>query len=104
MITRAEAQAADFDDIAPGPALPPLTPGEVLLEEFMRPNGLSANALAAELGVPGNRISSIVNGRRGITAETALLLARRFGTSAELWMNLQTAHDLAVARDEMAAA
>jgi addiction module HigA family antidote len=53
--------------------------------------------------VPGNRISSIVNGSRAITAETALLLARRFGTSAELWMNLQTAHDLAVAREEQAA-
>jgi addiction module HigA family antidote len=90
-----------FDDVAPGPALPPLTPGEVLLEEFMRPNGLTARALAAELGVPGNRISSIVNGSRAISAETALLLARRFATSAELWMNLQTAHDLAVAREAL---
>lgn len=92
-----------FDDIAPGPALPPLTPGEVLLEEFMHPLGLTAVVLASELDVLSSRISSIVNGSRGITAEMALLLARRFGTSAELWMNLQTAHDLAVARDEMAA-
>lgn len=91
----------DFNDIAPGPALPPLTPGEVLLEEFMRPMNLTSRALADQLGVPNNRISSIVNGSRGITAETALLLARRFGTSAELWMNLQTAHDLAVARQEI---
>jgi addiction module HigA family antidote len=102
MIRRHDVPGMSFDDIAPGPALPPLAPGEVLLEEFMRPNGLTARALAAELGVPGNRISSIVNGTRGITAETALLLARRFGTSAELWMNLQTAHDLAAARAEMA--
>jgi addiction module HigA family antidote len=103
MISREDTQGMSFDDIAPGPALPPLTPGEVLLEEFMRPLGLTARGLAAELGVPGNRISSIINGSRGITAETALLLARRFGTSAELWMNLQTAHDLAVARDDKAA-
>jgi antitoxin HigA-1 len=103
MISRDDAQNMSLDDIAPGPALPPLTLGEVLLEDFMRPLGLTVRALAAELGVPSNRISSIVNGSRGINAETALLLARRFGTSAELWMNLQTAHDLAVARDEMAA-
>jgi addiction module HigA family antidote len=102
MIRREDVAAMNFDDIAPGPALPPLTPGEVLLEEFMRPLGLTARSLAAELGVPGNRISSIVNGSRAVTAETALLLARRFGTSPELWMNLQTAHDLAVAREEMA--
>jgi addiction module HigA family antidote len=58
----------------------------------------AARALAAEIGVPGNRVSAIINGTRGITAETAILLARRFGTSAELWMNLRAAHDLAVAR------
>ena len=103
MISREDALRMVFDDIAPGPALPPLTPGEVLLEEFMRPLGLTARGLAAELGVPGNRISSIVNGSRAISAETALLLARRFGTSAELWMNLQTAHDLALAREEQTA-
>jgi addiction module HigA family antidote len=101
MIRREELHTLDFDDIAPGPALAPLTPGEVLLEEFMRPLGLTSRALAMELGIPGNRISSIVNGSRAITADTALLLARRFGTSAELWMNLQTAHDLAVAREAM---
>jgi addiction module HigA family antidote len=103
MIRRDDVHDTSFDDIAPGPALPPLTPGEVLLEEFMRPHGLTARALGAELGVPGNRISSIVAGRRAITAATALLLARRFHTSPELWMNLQAAHDLAVARDEIAA-
>ena len=101
MIRRDELASTTFTDIAPGPALPPLPPGEVLLEEFMRPAGLTARALAGEIGVPGNRISSIINGTRGITAETAIMLGRRFGTSAELWMNLQTAHDLAVAREEM---
>jgi addiction module HigA family antidote len=102
MIRHGDLHRISFEALAPGTALPPLTPGEVLLEEFMRPLGLSARVLGAELGVPGNRVSSIVNGTRAITAETALLLARRFATSAELWMNLQTAHDLAVARKDMA--
>jgi addiction module HigA family antidote len=97
VIRREDLTSLSFDDFAPGAALPPLTPGEVLAEAFMRPANLSARGLAAELGLPGNRISSIVNGSRAIAAATALLLARRFGTSAELWMNLQTAHDLAVA-------
>jgi addiction module HigA family antidote len=100
MIRREDVPTIDFSDVASGPALAPLTPGEVLLEDFMRPLGLTSRALALELGIPGNRISSIVNGSRAITAETALLLARRFGTSPELWMNLQTAHDLAVAGKE----
>jgi len=80
------------------PRLPPLLPGEVLAEEFLRPLGLSASALAREIGVPANRITAILHGRRAITADTALRLAARFGTTAEFWMNLQVAHDLAVAR------
>ena len=100
LIGRDDLHAMTFDDVAPGPALPPMHPGEVLLEEFMQPAGLTARGLAEQIGVPGNRISSIVNGSRGMTAETALLLAQRFGTSAELWMNLQTAYDLAVVRAE----
>lgn len=104
MIRREDLGNLTLDDIAPGASLPPLTPGEVLLEEFMRPAGLSARNLAAELGVPGNRISTILNGSRRVTADTALLLAQRFGTSAELWMNLQTAHDLAQARSKSRAA
>lgn len=102
MIRRSDASFQSYDDIAPGPSLPPLTPGEVLLEVFMRPFGLTTRALAALLGVPGNHVSSIVNGSRAISAETALLLGRQFNTSAELWMNLQVAHDLAVAREAMA--
>lgn len=104
MIKREDLHGLDLNDIAPDAPLPPLTPGDVLLEEFMRPTGLSARMLAAELGIPGNRISAILNGSRRITAETALLLAQRFGTSAELWMNLQSAHDLAEARAKMAIA
>lgn len=84
-----------------GEALSPVTPGEVLREEYMAPLGLSARALAREMNVAANRITEILNGERGITAETAILLGRRFGTSARFWMNLQVAHDLAVAERAM---
>jgi addiction module HigA family antidote len=80
--------------------LPPVTPGEVLHEEFMVPLGLSANRLAKALDVPANRVSAIVSGDRDITADTALRLARYFGTSPEFWMNLQILHDLEITRRE----
>ncbi len=66
--------------------LEPIHPGEILEEEFMRPLGLSANALARRIDVPVTRISEIVRGKRGITADTALRLGRLFGTSSELWL------------------
>lgn len=72
----------------------PVHPGEILREEFLRPLGLSVNALAGELRVPATRIHEIVNERRGITADTAVRLARYFDTSPEVWLNLQTAYDL----------
>ena len=72
----------------------PVHPGEMLREEFMKPLGISINALALELHVPVTRISEIVNERRGITADTALRLARHFGTSADFWMNLQKNYEL----------
>jgi addiction module HigA family antidote len=78
--------------------LPPVHPGEVL-QDILRDAGLTANALALALRVPANRIGAILKGERGITADTALRLARYFGTSAQLWMNLQTQYDLAVAED-----
>lgn len=70
----------------------------------MAPLGLSARALAREIGMPTNRITAILHGERAVTAETAILLGRRFGTSAEFWMNLQTAHDLEDARTRMGVA
>ena len=79
----------------------PIHPGEVLAEDFMKPLGLSANALAQKLGVPANRISSIVGGKRDVSPDTALRLERAFGTSAEFWLNLQAHHDLEVARDQI---
>jgi len=72
-------------------------PGEVLREEFMTPHKLSANRLAGAMGVPTNRITAILNGTRGITGETALLLGRVFGTSPEFWLNLQTRYELDLA-------
>jgi addiction module HigA family antidote len=69
-------------------------PGEVLLEEFMKPLGLSANALATALRVPATRIGAIVAGERTVTADTAMRLARYFGTTPEFWLNLQLMHDL----------
>jgi addiction module HigA family antidote len=79
-------------------------PGEVLSEEFLKPLGLSANALALALRVPSTRIGAIVKGERAVTADTALRLARFFGASAEFWLNLQSMHDLTRARRETGAA
>jgi addiction module HigA family antidote len=73
-------------------------PGEVLLEEFLRPMNLSQNALGRAIGVPPRRINEIVLGKRGITADTAIRLARHFGTSEQFWMGLQADHDLEEAR------
>ena len=79
--------------------LPPVHPGEVLKEEFMRPLGLSANGLARALRIPPNRISAIVNGDRSVTADTALRLGKALGTSPDFWLNLQKQYDLDCARD-----
>jgi addiction module HigA family antidote len=82
----------------PGPPLPPVHPGEILREDFMKPAGLTVNKLALEFHVAARRIGEIVHGRRRITAETALRLARYFNTNAEFWLNLQTCYDLEVTR------
>jgi addiction module HigA family antidote len=74
--------------------LDPITPGEILRADFMEPLDISINQLARDLSVPPNRISEIVNGKRGITADTALRLQRYFGIEAQFWLNLQTEYDL----------
>lgn len=79
------------------PLLPPVHPGEILRDDLMGPLGLSINRLARDLRVPVTRVSEIVNGRRSITADTALRLARYFGSTAQFWLNLQVAYDLEVA-------
>jgi antitoxin HigA-1 len=81
--------------------IPPIHPGETLREDFMRPLGLTANRLAINLRVPAARIGEIVNGRRAITADTALRLARYFSMSPQFWTNLQANYDLEVAQDEI---
>jgi addiction module HigA family antidote len=86
-------------ELEEGAGMPPLHPGEMLREDFMKPLGLSSNALAMELRVPVTRISEIVRERRGITADTALRLARYFNMSPEFWMRLQMDFDLESAVD-----
>ncbi len=80
--------------------LPPIHPGE-MLQDILSEAGLSANALALSLRVPANRITAILNAKRGITADTAMRLARYFKTSASMWLNLQADYDLQVAEDEL---
>ena len=74
--------------------LDPIRPGEILREDFMEPLGISINKLSRDLSVPPNRISEIVNGKRSITADTALRLERYFNVEAQFWLNLQTEYDL----------
>jgi addiction module HigA family antidote len=76
--------------------LDPIHPGEILLEEFMKPLGVSINKLARHIDVPPGRISEIVNGKRAVTADTALRLGRYFGVSPEIWLNLQSDYELRV--------
>ncbi len=81
----------------------PAHPGEVLKEDFLKPMGLSQYGLAKAIGVPQIRISEIVNAKRAITPDTALRLARYFGTSAEFWIGMQATYDLEIARDAVGA-
>lgn len=76
----------------------PIPPGEILLEEFLEPLGISQNRLSRDIDIPVSRVSDIIHARRGISADTALRLAAYFGTSPEMWMNLQASYDLRVAR------
>jgi len=78
----------------------PIHPGEILREEFLLPLQMSAHALSQAIRVPATRVNDIVNRKRGITADTALRLARYFGNSPDFWMNLQAAHDLRAAERE----
>jgi addiction module HigA family antidote len=79
----------------------PVHPGEVLMEEFLEPLGVTQHRLAVEIGVPPRRINEIVHGKRRITADTALRLARYFGTTDRFWLNLQTRYDLEIEKDNL---
>jgi len=82
--------------------LPPIHPGEILNEEFLKPHKLSQYRLAKEIGVPARRINEIVHGKRAVTPDTALRLSRYFGLSERFWLNLQTHYDLEVEKDRLA--
>lgn len=81
--------------------LPPIHPGEILLEEFLRPMGISQYRLAKSISVPPRRINEVVHGNRAVTADTALRLSRFFGTSERFWMNLQTRYELEREKDRL---
>ncbi len=83
------------------PRIAPIHPGEILREEFLEPLEVSQNRLAVAIGVPPRRINEIVHGKRRITADTALRLARYFGTTDRFWLNLQTRYDLEVEKDHL---
>ena len=97
-IKREDLRRSDFRSIATGQPIPPAHPGEVLETEFMAPNELSAEALAVALHMAPQRIHDIVRRERAISPDTALRLARYFGTSAEFWAGLQTTYALRLAR------
>ena len=92
-----DRRKVDFSDVASGRRLPPVHPGEVLRDEFLKPMELSAYRLAREIGVSRPRLNDVVLGRRAVTTDTALRLGRYFGTTPEFWLNLQTRYDLDVA-------
>jgi len=81
--------------------IPPIHPGEILLEEYLIPLGLSQYRLAKDISVPARRVNEIVHGKRAITADTALRFARFFGTSDRFWLNLQTRYDLEVEKERL---
>jgi len=91
---------SDVADLSAGHAAP-IHPGEIIQNQFLKPLGVSQYALAKAIGVPSRRINEIVHGKRGITVDTALRLARFFGTSAQFWINLQTRHDTIIAEEKM---
>jgi antitoxin HigA-1 len=92
-----DAGRVDFAEVMTGKKLPPIHPGQILRDEFLEPMKISVYTLAQATKVPHSRVNDIVRGRRGITADTAFRLARYFGTTPELWINLQARYDLDVA-------
>jgi antitoxin HigA-1 len=102
-IKRSALEHTGFSDVSTGESIPETTPGDILRAEFLEPLGMSANALSLALRVPAPRINDIVRGKRAISSETALRLAKYFGNSAHFWLNLQIEYDLRVAVAESGA-
>jgi addiction module HigA family antidote len=96
---RSSSSTTIVDEAARDDRLAPVHPGEILLEDFLKPKAISQYRLARALGVPAQRVHDLVHGRRAITADTALRLARFFSIEAQFWMNLQTRYDLEMAAD-----
>lgn len=96
-----DRQQVDFSDVASGQRLPPVHPGEILRDEFLKPMGLSVYRLARALRISRPRLNDIVRGRRAVTVDTALRLGHYFGTTPAFWINLQTRFDLEVADGTM---
>ena len=103
-IDRNQLEGLDVSEVVTGELLRPVHPGEILREEFLKPLGMTAHALAMALQVPAPRIGDIVRERRTVTADTALRLAKYFGTSVEFWTGLQADFEVSVARAAMTAA
>lgn len=103
-IARLELDDLNFDDVSDGTRLAPVHPGDILLHDFMEPMGVTQHRLAVTIGVPPRRINEIVHNNRAITADTALRLARFFGTTPEFWTALQSAFDVEAAREKIAKA
>ena len=95
---RPGSEAHQSEEAKVAELLDPITPGEILLEEFLKPMGISQNRLARDIDVPVARINDIIHGRRGITADTALRLAKYFDITPEFWVNLQSRYDLKMAK------
>ena len=93
----------DFGDVATGDLIPSVHPGEILRAEFLEAMGISVYALAKAIKVPRSRVNDIVRGRRAVTADTALRLARYFGTTPDFWVNLQARYDLEAAKQNLRA-
>jgi addiction module HigA family antidote len=100
-ITRNELEKTDFSDVSNGTKLSPVHPGEVLLRDFMEPLGVTQHRLAVTISVPPRRINEIVHHKRSITADTALRLARFFGTTPEFWTSLQASYDTELVRNHI---
>jgi len=98
-----DAGRVDFQDVVSGKRIPPTHPGAILRADFLEPMAVSVYALAKALKVPRSRVNDIVRGRRALSADSALRLARYFGTSAEFWINLQAHYDLEVAKEQLRA-
>lgn len=98
VFTREQTEGMDFSDVGTGELLPPVHPGTVLLEDFLRPMGITQYRLAKSIRVPQRRIGEICAGKRAVTADTALRLGRFFGTTPGFWMGLQADYDLEVTR------